>query len=267
MPGRIKRSYRRYREGSSAFKVDFAIEGDIPWTNPDCARAGTVHLGKGGTFAEIAGHRTSTRTRQDGATAIRACRTAVSRRSIPQRGQYQPRYGRTPTCRVRLHRGCHRRRRRPDRALRPSDSATASSRRSATSAAELQAYNPNYIGGDIVGGANDRLQVIFRPRIAVNPYAIGVPGVYLCSQSTPPGPGIHGLCGYQPPRPQRCCGGSAPSVGHRPPGWLSHKGSIYALYPHAVAPPPRGARGFPQRAKGGKSPGLLPAQQPLLLLI
>jgi phytoene dehydrogenase-like protein len=52
MPGRIKRSYRRYREGSSAFKVDFAIEGHIPWTNPECARAGMVHLG--GTFAEIA---------------------------------------------------------------------------------------------------------------------------------------------------------------------------------------------------------------------
>ncbi|OMC43206.1 FAD-dependent oxidoreductase, partial [Mycobacterium sp. IS-2888] len=52
MPGRIRRSYRRYRQGSSAFKVDFAIEGDIPWANPDCGRAGTVHLG--GTFAEIA---------------------------------------------------------------------------------------------------------------------------------------------------------------------------------------------------------------------
>ena len=52
MPGRIKRSYWRYREGSSAFKVDFVIEGDIPWANPDCRRAGSVHLG--GTFAEIA---------------------------------------------------------------------------------------------------------------------------------------------------------------------------------------------------------------------
>ena len=52
MPGRIKRSYRRYRQGSSAFKVDIAIEGHIPWTNPDCRRAGTVHLG--GMFAEIA---------------------------------------------------------------------------------------------------------------------------------------------------------------------------------------------------------------------
>jgi phytoene dehydrogenase-like protein len=65
-----------------------------------------------------------------------------------------------------------------------------------TSTADLEAYNPNYIGGDIIGGANDRLQVVLRPRIAVNPYATGVPGVYLCSQSTPPGAGIHGLCGY-----------------------------------------------------------------------
>ena len=62
--------------------------------------------------------------------------------------------------------------------------------------AELAAYNPNYVGGDILGGANDGVQVILRPRISVNPYATGVPGVYLCSQSTPPGAGIHGLCGY-----------------------------------------------------------------------
>jgi phytoene dehydrogenase-like protein len=64
------------------------------------------------------------------------------------------------------------------------------------STAELQAYNANYIGGDIIGGANDGLQVLFRPRVAIDPYFTGVPGVYLCSQSTPPGAGIHGLCGY-----------------------------------------------------------------------
>ena len=65
-----------------------------------------------------------------------------------------------------------------------------------TSTAGLQADNANFIGGDIIGGANDRLQIVFRPRVAANPYATGVPGVYLCSQSTPPGAGIHGLCGY-----------------------------------------------------------------------
>jgi phytoene dehydrogenase-like protein len=66
----------------------------------------------------------------------------------------------------------------------------------AKSTAELEAYNRNYVGGDIVGGANDRLQMLFRPRVAVDPYFTGVPGVYPCSQSTPPGAGIHGLCGY-----------------------------------------------------------------------
>ena len=192
MPGRIKRSYRRYRQGSSAFKVDFAIEGDIPWTNPDCGRAGTVHLG--GTFAEIAD---TERQRAQGKMAQRPF-VLVGQQYLadPSRsaGNTDPiwAYAHVPfgytgdaTAAVidqieRFAPGFR------DRII-----ATVS-----TSAAELQAYNPNYIGGDIVGGANDRLQVIFRPRIAVNPYAIGVPGVYLCSQSTPPGPGIHGLCGY-----------------------------------------------------------------------
>ena len=192
MPGRIKRSYRRYRQGSSAFKVDFAIEGDIPWTNPDCGRAGTVHLG--GTFAEIAD------TERQRAQAKMAQRPFVlvgqQYLADPSRsaGNTNPiwAYAHVPfgytgdaTAAVvdqieRFAPGFR------DRII-----ATVSK-----SAAELQAYNPNYIGGDIVGGANDRLQVIFRPRIAVNPYAMGVPGVYLCSQSTPPGPGIHGLCGY-----------------------------------------------------------------------
>jgi len=60
----------------------------------------------------------------------------------------------------------------------------------------MQAYNPNYIGGEIIVGANDRFASPNRPRVAIDPYFTGVPGVYLCSQSTPPGAGIHGLCGY-----------------------------------------------------------------------
>jgi phytoene dehydrogenase-like protein len=192
MPGRIKRSYRRYRQGSSAFKVDFAIEDDIPWANPDCGRAGTVHLG--GTFAEIAD---TERQRAQGKMAQRPfvlvgqqyladpSRSAGNTNPIWAYAHVPFGYTGDATAAVvdqieRFAPGFR------DRII-----ATVS-----TSAAELQAYNPNYIGGDIVGGANDRLQVIFRPRIAVNPYAIGVPGVYLCSQSTPPGPGIHGLCGY-----------------------------------------------------------------------
>ena len=192
MPGRIKRSYRRYREGSSAFKVDFAIEGDIPWTNPDCGRAGTVHLG--GTFAEIA----DTECQRAQGKMVQRPFTLVGQQYLadPSRsaGNVNPiwAYAHVPfgytgdaTAAVvdqieRFAPGFR------DRII-----ATVS-----MSTADLAAYNPNYIGGDIIGGANDRLQVIFRPRVAVNPYATGVPGVYLCSQSAPPGAGIHGLCGY-----------------------------------------------------------------------
>ena len=192
IPGRIRRSYERYRQGSSAFKVDFAIDGDIPWTNPESRRAGSVHLG--GTFAEIAA---TERQRAQGKMAGRPF-ILVGQQYLadPSRssGNINPiwAYAHVPfgytgdaTGAVvdqieRFAPGFR------DRVI-----ATVS-----TGTAALEAYNPNYIGGDILGGANDRLQVILRPRIAVNPYATGVPGVYLCSQSTPPGAGIHGLCGY-----------------------------------------------------------------------
>lgn len=192
MPARIGRSYRRYREGASAFKVDFVIEGDIPWTNPDCGRAGTVHLG--GSFAEVA---ETERQRAQG-RMVRRPFVLVGQQYLadPSRsaGNLNPvwAYAHVPfgydgdaTAAVvaqieRFAPGFR------DRVVATLSKGTA----------DLQAYNPNFVGGDIIGGANDGLQVLFRPRIAVNPYATGVPGVYLCSQSTPPGAGVHGLCGY-----------------------------------------------------------------------
>lgn len=192
MPALIKRSYRRYREGSSAFKVDFAIEGHIPWTNPDCGRAGTVHLG--GTFAEVAG---TERQRAQGKMAERPF-VLVGQQYLadPSRsaGNINPiwayahvPFGYTGDATVAVVDQIER--------FAPGfrDRVVATVSRGT---ADLEAYNPNFIGGDIIGGANDRLQVLFRPRIAVNPYTLGVPGVYLCSQSAPPGAGIHGLCGY-----------------------------------------------------------------------
>jgi phytoene dehydrogenase-like protein len=64
-----------------------------------------------------------------------------------------------------------------------------------TTPADLQAGNANYVGGDIATGANDPLQVVFRPRVSADPYRTGIPGVYLCSAATPPGAGVHGMCG------------------------------------------------------------------------
>ena len=64
------------------------------------------------------------------------------------------------------------------------------------STAELPAYNPNYVGGDIITGANTARQILVRPRLAFDPYATGIPGVYICSAATPPGAGAHGMNGY-----------------------------------------------------------------------
>ena len=68
------------------------------------------------------------------------------------------------------------------------------------SPAELEAYNANYVGGDIITGANTPVQVLIRPRLALDPYATGIPGVYICSAATPPGAGVHGMNGYNAAR-------------------------------------------------------------------
>jgi phytoene dehydrogenase-like protein len=67
--------------------------------------------------------------------------------------------------------------------------------RSSLTAAQVEAHNPNYVGGDITGGAGTLRQTIFRPSVRWNPYRTGAKGIYLCSASTPPGGGVHGMCG------------------------------------------------------------------------
>lgn len=191
MPARIRRSYQRYRIGSSAFKVDFAIDGDIPWTNPDCARAGTVHLG--GDFAEIR----HTEGRRAAGVMVDRPFVLLGQQYVadPTRsnGSINPIYAyahvprgydgdATDSVVTQIERFAP--------GFRDRIVATRS-----TSTEQLHSYNSNFASGDIIGGANDGLQMLFRPRVAVDPYAIGVDGVYLCSQSTPPGAGVHGLCG------------------------------------------------------------------------
>jgi phytoene dehydrogenase-like protein len=68
------------------------------------------------------------------------------------------------------------------------------------STAEIAAYNSNYVGGDIITGANTPVQVLVRPRLALDPYSTGIPGVYICSAATPPGAGVHGMNGYNAAR-------------------------------------------------------------------
>ncbi|QKT08590.1 NAD(P)/FAD-dependent oxidoreductase [Gordonia sp. X0973] len=192
LPGRVARAYRRFRVGSAAFKVDFAIEGDIPWTNPDCRRAGTVHLG--GTFEEIAA---TERARIEGTMSERPfvlvgqqyladpSRSSGNINPIWSYAHVPPGYDGDATELVvnQIER------------FAPGFRDTIVHTQSRGTAA-LQAYNPNYAAGDIIGGANDGLQMVLRPRFGIDPYATGIDGVYLCSQSTPPGAGIHGMCGF-----------------------------------------------------------------------
>ncbi|MGW0038536.1 phytoene desaturase family protein [Gordonia sp. NPDC003376] len=196
MPGRIARGLGRYRIGSSAYKVDYAIDGDIPWRNPACARAGTVHLGGG--FDEIA----DTERRRAAGVMVDRPFVLLGQQYVadPSRshGGLNPVYAyahvprgfdgdATGVITAQIERFAP--------GFRDRIVATHS-----TGTTELQRHNANFADGDIIGGANDGLQMIFRPRPAYNPYTLGVDGVYLCSQATPPGAGVHGLCGYHAAR-------------------------------------------------------------------
>lgn len=192
LPRRVRRALSRYSYGPAAFKVDFAIDGDIGWTNPDCGRAGTLHLG--GTDRQIAAIEAGTvrgvMADQPFVLLGQQYRIDPSRSSGTANPVYA--YAHVPhgytgdaTDAIigqieRFAPGFR------DRILAVSTRDPAA----------LEAYNPNYVGGDISAGGNTARQIALRPRLALNPYALGVPGVYLCSSATPPGAGVHGMGGF-----------------------------------------------------------------------
>jgi phytoene dehydrogenase-like protein len=192
LPSRTARAYRRYRHGPAVFKVDLAVEGGIPWANKECATAGTVHLG--GTLEEIV------RTEREIAAGRLPERPFVL---VGQQYVADPGRAAGDLCPVWTYAHVPAGYRgdateailgQLDRyAPGVRDRIRATFHRSAT---DLEAYNPNYVGGDIATGANTPTQVLMRPRPALSPYATGVPGVYLCSAATPPGAGVHGMCGH-----------------------------------------------------------------------
>ncbi len=196
LPTRVRRAYRRYRHGPGAFKLDLAVEGGVPWTDEACGRAGTVHVGA--SFEEIA---TAEQEIHRGRMPERPF-VLVSQQYLadPSRsvGDLHPvwAYAHVPhgytgdateAVLAQIERFAP--------GLR--ERIVATSVRSAT---DMPQYNSNYIGGDIITGANTTRQVAFRPRIALNLYATGIPGVYICSAATPPGAGVHGMCGYNAAR-------------------------------------------------------------------
>ena len=192
MPGGIASALRRYRHGPGVFKVDFAVQDGVPWRYEPAGQAGTVHLG--GSYAEIAANERSVHkgTMPDRPFVL-VCQQYVADPSRSN-GNVHPLYayahvpaGYQGDATEAIERQIER--------FAPGfrDRILARHVRSAT---DMAKHNPNYIGGDVVTGANDPLQMVFRPRIALDPYSLGIPGVYICSAATPPGAGAHGMCGY-----------------------------------------------------------------------
>jgi phytoene dehydrogenase-like protein len=192
LPGRTRRAYAKWRHGPAAFKVDLAVRGGVPWTNEACRKAGTVHVG--GTLEEIVEAEAEVCAGRMPARPF----VLVAQQGVadPTRnaGDVQPiwAYAHVPSgwsgngeqvVIEQLERFAP--------GLRERIVATY-----VKTPADFEADNPNYLGGDIAGGANDLRQLVGRPRIAADPYATGVPGVYLCSASTPPGAGVHGMGGF-----------------------------------------------------------------------
>ncbi len=196
LPGRVARAYRRYRHGPGAFKLDLAVEGGVPWRDEIARRAGTVHAG--GSFEEIAdGERQVNRGRMPERPFVLVGQQYLADPSRSN-GDVHPvwTYAHVPSgyegdaseaILTQLERFAP--------GLR--ERIVGSSSRSP---AEFAAHNLNYVGGDIITGANTPLQTNMRPRIAVDPYATGIPGVYICSAATPPGAGAHGMGGFNAAR-------------------------------------------------------------------
>ena len=192
LPGSFRRRLQDYRYGPAAFKIDWALSGPIPWRAQECARAGTLHLG--GTLAKIAhAEREVWQGRHperpfvllsqpslfDPSRAPKGLHTAWAYCHVPNGSRVDM----TDRIEAQVERFA------PgfkevilERSVRPPSA--------------MEQYNPNYVGGDINGGVQDLGQLFSRPARMFRPYAVPSTDIFICSSSTPPGGGVHGMCGY-----------------------------------------------------------------------
>ncbi len=192
LPENYRSALGRYRYGPGVFKIDYALDGPIPWKAAECRLAGTVHVG--GTFEEISASEQAAfhgehaerpfvlvaqQSLFDPTRAPHGKHTLWAYRHVPNgsnRDMSQAIEGQIERC-------------------APGFRSRILARRSCT-AQEMERYNPNYIGGDINGGAQTITQFFTRPVARWVPYSVPDKSIYLCSSSTPPGGGVHGMCGY-----------------------------------------------------------------------
>jgi phytoene dehydrogenase-like protein len=192
LPESYRRQLAKYRYGAGVFKIDYALSGPVPWLAPECREASTVHLG--GKMEEVV-----------------IAERLVGMGRVPERpfvlvaqsSCFDP--GRAPEGKHTLWAYCH----------LPNGCETDMTARieaqierfapgfrelvlarKITRPADMEAYNPNYVGGDINGGSQDWGQLFTRPVARLDPYSTPAPNLFICSSSTPPGGGVHGMCGY-----------------------------------------------------------------------
>lgn len=196
LPHRYLRRLERYRYGPSVFKIDYALDGPVPWTNPTARRSATVHIGP--SYAEIEAALSDAHRGHppDPPFLITSQPTVLDPSRAPEGKSVFWAYGHVPNgwggdLTVAMEEQIER--------FAPGfrDLVLARHVRGPT---ELAAYNQNNVGGDIACGGFSGTQTLFRPMIKANPYATPDPSVYLCSSATAPGPGVHGMSGFHAAR-------------------------------------------------------------------
>ena len=192
LPGRADRALRRFRYGNAAAKVDFVLNGSVPWANEGVGRAGTVHLGGSRSQLAEAEAAVSSGRHAERPVVLLSDPTVVD----PDRaiGGLRPlwTYTHVPA----------------GSTVDPTEAVTAQIERfapgfrdvivsaHATPAARMALHDANFVGGDISAGAVTMWQMVARPTLRMSPWYTGAEGAYLCSSSTPPGPGVHGMGGW-----------------------------------------------------------------------
>jgi phytoene dehydrogenase-like protein len=196
LPAGYRRRLEHYRYGPGVYKMDWALSGPIPWRAEACRGAGTVHVG--GTLAEIAtAEKAVWQGRHPDKPFVLVAQHSLFDDSRAPEGQHTA----WAYCHV------------PNGSTRDMTGPIESQierfapgfrdlilARSTHTAMEMERYNPNYVGGDINGGVQDLRQLFTRPVARLVPYSTPVKGLYICSSSTPPGGGVHGMCGYHAAR-------------------------------------------------------------------
>jgi phytoene dehydrogenase-like protein len=192
LPARYRNRLRRFRHGPGAFKIDYALDEPVPWANEECRRAGTVHVV--GSFAELVSAEAEVAVgRMPDRPFVLVVQSSLFDPTRAPAGKHtlwayaHVPHGYTGDATDAIERQIER--------FAPGFGDVVLARR-VTTPGDLETYNANYVGGDIAGGAHSGLQLAFRPTLATRPYVTPNRSLFLCSASTPPGAGVHGMCGW-----------------------------------------------------------------------